>query len=207
MDFKRGRIAALRAFRLFKGIFRSPTAYVTALVEMFRVLSPEPPRRETLSSLVIIVKSIEATSLNTVMESFKLFFEKALSEEDKNIKETLGRLPKSHAALVGGYKFNLQDGNTLNKDDEHVGYIDDEKKTIAVAAPWNYGREFTFLHEIAHKVWEQILDSNLKSKWKKIESKDSEEAFCMAYANYYVKNPVVRFDKQKWKAFIKGLPK
>ena len=139
------------------------------------------------------------------MKSFKKFFEQKLSEEDKNIKETLGRLPKSHRELVDGYKFHLQDGNTLKNDDEHVGFLDTEKKIIGIAGPWNYGREFTFLHEIAHKVWEKILDTKLKNEWKKIEPSESEENFCMAYANFYTKNPVVKYDKPKWKLFIKGL--
>lgn len=140
------------------------------------------------------------------MTSFKLFIEKAMSEEDKNIKETLGRLPKGHRDLVNGYKFKLHSGNTLDGDDDHVGYMDDDKNAIAVAAPWHFGREFTFLHEIAHKVWSEILDAKLQSAWKKIESQDSEEHFCMAYANYYAKNPVVKYDKPKWKSFIKELP-
>jgi hypothetical protein len=140
------------------------------------------------------------------MINFKTFFEQKLSEEDKNIKETLKRLPKSHRALIEGYKFHLQDGNTLKDDDEHVGFLDDDKKTIGIAGPWNYGREFTFLHEIAHKVWENILDANLKNAWKKIESSEPEEHFCMAYANFYTKNPIVKYDKPTWKKFIKELP-
>lgn len=130
-----------------------------------------------------------------------------MSEEDKNIKKTLARLPKRHSDLVSGYKFNFQIGNTLQGDDKHVGYMDDKKKTIAVAAPWNFGREFTFLHEIAHQVWSKVLDAKLQKEWRKIEPKDSEEAFCMAYANYYTEMPVEKFDKPRWKAFIKGLPK
>lgn len=123
-----------------------------------------------------------------------------MSEVDKNIRDTLSKLPKEHRKLVDGYKFNFQDGNTLKNDDKHVGYINNH--TIAIAAPWHYGREFTFLHEVAHKVWEELSEEQ-KKMWKKIEPKDSEEKFCMAYAQHYSDNPILKYNKNKWKDFIK----
>ena len=141
------------------------------------------------------------------MLNFKLFLEQKMSEEDKNVKDTLGNIPDSHRALVSGYKFNLQNGNTLDGDDKHVGFLDDKQKTIAVAAPWNYGREFTFLHEIAHRVWDQLLSKTERDQWQQICPEDSEEKFCMAYANFYVKNPIAKYNKSKWKKFIQGISK
>jgi len=146
------------------------------------------------------------------METFRQFFESKLAEEDKNLKTTLQKLPQRHRTLVKGYSYEFQQGNTLKNDDEHVGYIDDDKKKIAVAAPWHYGREFTFLHEIAHKVW-AILDEDKRKEWRQIakankECKEpAEEAFCMAYANFYSKHQVVIYNNPQWNKFIESLPK
>jgi hypothetical protein len=135
---------------------------------------------------------------------FKQFIE--MSEEEENIHQTLSKLPKLHQSLVKDFKIKFLSNNTL-KDRKHVGYVDTKKKEIAVAAPWNYGREFTILHEIAHRVWEK-LNSNYKQEWKKIvtPTKDNvEELFCMAYAATYSNYPPAIYDKQEWKKFIKGL--
>jgi hypothetical protein len=143
------------------------------------------------------------------MLTFRTFFE---NEETKNLQHMLGKLPASHRALVKGYNFKLHGGNTLDGDDEHVGYMDDHGKEIAVAAPWNYGREFTILHEIAHRVWEHLPD-HIKKAWHKVvtanpkrQKQSPEELFCMAYANYYVKNKVVVHDHPLWHKFIENLP-
>ena len=122
---------------------------------------------------------------------------------------TLKKLPKSHRKLVKDFHVRFEGGNTLHGDDQHVGYVDEYEKEICVASPWNYGREFTFLHEIAHKVYEKLND-NTKKEWAKIVNKTKnkqkqspEELFAMAYANSYAKNKVVIHDHEEWNEFIK----
>ena len=135
------------------------------------------------------------------------------SEEQGDIEKTLSKIPLSHRKLVQGYDWKLQGGNTLKGDGEHIGYVDRMNKQIAVAAPWNYGREFAILHEIAHQVWEQ-LPKEIKKAWfhvvantkGKKQDQNPEELFCMAYANQYVKNKIVIHDHPEWKAFIAELP-
>ena len=103
------------------------------------------------------------------MISFKEFVKaNDMDEEKKDIEKTLKKLPHSHASLVKGYKWKFHSGNTLNGDNQHVGYIDDSDKEIAVASPWNYGREFTILHEVGHKVWENFVTPQMKNQWNKI---------------------------------------
>jgi hypothetical protein len=145
------------------------------------------------------------------MLTFKKYME---SEEDDNIKDTLDKLPQNHSDLVRGYRFTLKGGNTLPGDDDHIGYMDDHKKHIAVAAPWNYGREFTVLHEIGHRVWEKLIPDELKHKWKEVvartknkQKQSAEELFCMAYANYYAQHKMVIHDHPEWNKFIRDLPK
>jgi hypothetical protein len=136
-----------------------------------------------------------------------------MEEEKRDIEKTLSKLPQSHAALVKGYRWRFHAGNTLNGDDEHVGYIDDADKEIAVAGPWNYGREFTVLHEVGHKVWEKFVNTQLRQQWHDIVAKtknrqdqNDEELFCMSYSNYYAKNKIVIHDHPEWKQFVSGLP-
>src|SRR3990170_4679864 len=107
--------------------------------------------------------------------NFKQFFEASLvfeaslgNEEEKNIKTTLKKIPKKHQALLKGFKFKFLNGNTLKSDKNHVGYMMNNPKEIAVASPWNYPREFTFLHEIAHLIWEKFVDKDKRKEWKKI---------------------------------------
>lgn len=133
-------------------------------------------------------------------------------EEDKDFLRTLSKLPKSHADLVKGYTFKLQSGNTLKGDDDHIGYVQDQPKEIVVAAPWNYGREFTFLHEVGHRVYDK-LGNDIKSHWAKLlartpnrQKQSPEEMFCMAYAAAYAKNPPSIHHHPEWVAFIKHLP-
>lgn len=142
------------------------------------------------------------------MNGFKQFFTEA-SEMDKNIKDTLKKIPKAHSAFVKDYAFKWQPGNTLKGDDEHIGIINPMKKTVTIAAPWNYGREFTFLHELAHKVWENLVDAANRKEWGSIVKKtkhkmkqNAEELFCMAYANHYAKNKIVIHDHPEWDKFI-----
>ncbi len=139
----------------------------------------------------------------------------------QDVKETLAKLPPSHAALVHGFQWKFHAGNTLNGDEEHVGYMDDNSREIAVAAPWNYGREFTILHEVAHKVWEKFVMPNqqLVQQWYKLAQhmtpeqqhdkslqQEPEELFCMSYAQKYTKNKIEKFNNPLWEKFIGNLP-
>lgn len=147
------------------------------------------------------------------MLSFKTFLKNEGEEEDQDILKTLSKIPPSHAALVKGYTFKFQGGNTLDDDDDHIGYVQEDPKEIVVAAPWNYGREFTMLHEVGHRVYERLNDG-LKNRWAMIvdhtknrQKQSPEELFCMAYANHYCKNKVVIHDHPAWHHFIERLPK
>lgn len=141
-------------------------------------------------------------------------------EEERDIQKTLSKLPHQQAALVNGFKWKFHAGNTLDGDDQHVGYMDDGEKEIAVAAPWRYSREFTTLHEVGHKVWER-LPENLRQHWAQLAEKvkrqpgfsfgkeamnqQPEELFCMAYAAAYSEHPPVTFYHPEWVKFIKNL--
>jgi hypothetical protein len=143
---------------------------------------------------------------------FKTFLNE--SEENADVQSTLRKIPKSHRKLVAGFEFKFQPGNTLKQDKNSIGEIDEEKKTITVCAPWNYGRQFTFLHEIGHLVWKYVMDKKLRDGWKKAydavkhkQGQGMEELFCMAYANYYAKNKVEIHNHDGWLKFIQNLPK
>src|SRR5581483_5670351 len=97
------------------------------------------------------------------MEGFRRFFE--VSELQKNLRDTMNKVPASHRKLIRGYSFHWQAGNTLKGDDEHVGIIDPKKKSVTIAAPWNYGREFTLLHELGHLVWAFFVNKKLRDEW------------------------------------------
>ena len=136
------------------------------------------------------------------------------SEEEKDIERTLNKIPQLHRSLIDDYVFKFHGGNTLNGDDEHVGYVDPSRKEIAVAAPYNYSREMTFLHEVGHRVWDTLVTPEQKAKWKKIinntknkQNQSAEELFCMAYAATYSKNPPTIHDHDEWKNFIRELSK
>ena len=131
------------------------------------------------------------------------------TEEEKNIQTTLSRVPQDHADLIKGYKYRWQAGNTLKGDEGHIGIINPNNKTITIAAPWNYGREYTLLHELAHKVWEYFVPRKMKLFWKKIVNQtkhkmqqNAEELFCMAYANHFAKNKILIHTHKDWDAFI-----
>ena len=157
------------------------------------------------------------------MMNFKEYFQKNdnMKEEKGDIQKTLSRLPVNHAVLLKNFKWTFHGGNTLNGDDNHVGYVDDRNKEVAVAAPWNYGREFTILHEVGHKVWEKFVQPNedLVLLWNKIvkimtpeQKKDKslqqepEEIFCMVYAQKYAKNKMEKFNNPLWEKFVNNLP-
>ena len=142
------------------------------------------------------------------MKSFYLLLEKIQSEEEKNVKATLKKIPKEHAALIKGFNLKFTPNNTLKNDKKHIGFI--HKKNIVVAAPYNYGREFTLLHEIAHMVWEKLVSKELKVKWNNIYKKykkelgqNSEEIFCMVYSNIYVRHKLETYDNKELEDFIK----
>lgn len=135
---------------------------------------------------------------------------------EKDIKKTLGRIPAKHRALVKDYKFVFQPTNCLRGDNKHIGLIDEKNKTITIAAPWNYGREYTLLHEVGHAVWKYILDDEKRAEWKKLlrpikrrNKKDldqnHEEIFCMAYAQAYAKNGLEKYDHDELVDFVRGL--
>lgn len=149
-------------------------------------------------------------------EGFKTFLE---NEEEKNVKNTISKLPKGHQNLLNGYKFKYTPGNTLKGDNEHIGYI--HKNKIVVAAPWNYSREMVTLHEIAHLVFEKLVSKELKKEWSLLVSKtnkdhqkkqhsrnqsalkqNDEEIFAMVYAATYAKHPPKTYLNEKWQDFI-----
>ena len=135
-------------------------------------------------------------------------------EAEKDIKKTLSKVPKAHSRLVDGYSFSFQPSNTLKGDDGHIGFIDEKNKKITIASPWNYGREYTLLHEIGHAVWKYIMSSKDKSKWKEIIdpikkankkelNQNDEEIFCMTYAQVYANNKITKFDHESLINFVK----
>lgn len=139
-----------------------------------------------------------------MLEGFRLYLE---SEEEENVQKMISKLPKGHQRLLKGYKFKYTPGNTLKGDDDHIGYIHKDK--IVVAAPWNYGREFTTLHEIAHLVWEYKMTPALKKEWSAVVKKNpkrqkqnDEELFAMAYACHYAKHQIKVHDHPEWHEFI-----
>lgn len=138
------------------------------------------------------------------------------SKGEKDIEKTLGRIPAKHRALVKDYKFVFQPTNCLRGDNKHIGLIDEKNKTITIAAPWNYGREYTLLHEVGHAVWKYILDDEKRAEWKKTlrpikkrHKKDlnqnDEEIFCMAYAQAYANNGLEKYDHDELVDFVRSL--
>lgn len=145
------------------------------------------------------------------MGSFKQFYE-AKKEEEKDVEETLAQLPLAHQQLLKDCKFKFHNGNTLKNDDEHIGYMDSKTGEICVAAPWKWSKEFTFLHEVGHKVFDHLPDT-FKNRWanlaKTVESKfkdhDPEELFCMIYAQSYVKHKMKEFNLPTLVNFVRSL--
>lgn len=155
----------------------------------------------------------------------KMKFKEFISKSDRHdVNNVLQKLPKKHYNLIKDYKISFESGSTLKKDKKHIGFIDEEKKLIKIAAPWYYSREFTLLHEVAHSVWKYELSNKNKKEWKEIVklSKDKqksnitkeasksldqqeEEIFCMAYANYYSKHKILTYDNENYYKFIKNL--
>jgi hypothetical protein len=147
------------------------------------------------------------------MDQFKKYLE---SEEKKDIKRTLEKIPKSHADLVKDYEIIFQASNTLKGDGGHIGLIDEKKKRITVAAPWNYGREYTLLHEVGHAVWKFIVDKEKKKEWKELLAserarskknlmQDDEEIFCMFYAQIHSKNKITKYENKELEGFVRKI--
>lgn len=146
------------------------------------------------------------------MGDFKTFLETGNNGKNSDISDTLKKLPKRQQALLKGYEFKFQSGNSLKGDGDHVGYNDLQKKIICVAAPWRYSRQFTILHEIGHVIWDDLLTPEQKKQWESISKKGSqklkqnaEELFCMCYANFYSDRPLTHFCDPKWDKFISNL--
>lgn len=151
-----------------------------------------------------------------MIDGFKIFLE---NEEKENVKAMISKLPKGHQKLLNGYKFKYTPGNTLKGDNEHIGYIHKDK--IVVAAPWNYSREFTTLHECAHLFFEKLMTTQLKKEWSSLVKKtiseqikknpktknalkqNDEELFCMIYAATYAKHAPKTYINKEWQDFIK----
>lgn len=135
---------------------------------------------------------------------FRLFIE---NEEKKNLEATIKKLPKSHQNLLRGFHVKYQSGNTIKGDDGHIGFIQGNK--IVVAAPWNYSREYTTLHEIGHLIFEKLVTPETKKQWNELvkkeknkKEKDSEELFCMVYAQVYAQNKTMKFDHPNLEDFV-----
>jgi hypothetical protein len=132
------------------------------------------------------------------------------SEERKNLDAVVSRLPKAHQNLLKHFDITYTCKNTLDGDDEHIGMI--FKYDVEVAAPWRYSREFTTLHEIAHLVWEKLLDKEQKKEWKKLSKlyknepkMNEEELFCMTYGAAYSTHPPTTYNLPKLIRFVKSV--
>jgi len=156
------------------------------------------------------LRAPEASQLSEKQE----ILHKSGNEEQEDVRKTIKKLPKSHQKLVKSYKFKFQKNNTLNGDHDHIGENDEDKKIITVCAPWNYGREFTLLHEIGHLVWTHFMTDALKDQWKKAyeeaemlkkDRQNPEEIFCHAYAATFSQRPPMAYYKPKWVKLIKTI--
>lgn len=144
-------------------------------------------------------------------------FKQYLSDEEKkDVRKTLEKIPKSHSNLVKDYEISFQSKNSLRGDDKHIGFIDEKNRKIVVSAPWNYGREYTLLHEIGHAVWKYLVSDDRKGEWKKTVAKvrsrnkkeldqNDEEIFCMSYAQHYAKNKLCKYDHAELDEFISSI--
>lgn len=146
---------------------------------------------------------------NIKME-FKQFIE---NSEQNDVKNSIKKLPKSYQKLVNKYEIKFEDGHNVKHDKDSIGFIDEEKKVITIASPWNYGREYTLLHEIGHIIWKYVVDNKRKTEWTTIvkntknkQKQNDEELFCMAFANYYAHHQIVIHHHDEWQKFIKNLP-
>lgn len=144
-------------------------------------------------------------------ESFSAYFAESCHHDVIN---SIQKLPKKFQKLAKEYKIKFQNGHTLKGDDNNIGFINEKDKTITLASPWNYPREYALLHEIGHIIWKYIVNSNEKAEWSKIakntknkQDQNDEELFCMAFADYYSHNKIVIHHHKEWENFIKKIEK
>ncbi len=144
------------------------------------------------------------------MLNFRKFFDK--SEEEKDIEATLQKIPAKHRTLLQGYTYEFHNGNTLDGDNDHVGYMDPKHKVIAMASSWKYPKEWVFLHEIAHRVWDNLVDNEKKQEWQSIvkrtdnkQNQSADELFCHAYAANYASHKIKIHNHPEWIEFIKNV--
>jgi ABC-type Mn2+/Zn2+ transport system ATPase subunit len=149
-------------------------------------------------------------------------FKQFIKESDiRDIESTINNIPESHKKLIKNYEIKFDKENTLKKDSNHIGYINEKEKIINIASPWHYSKEFTLLHEIAHMVWKYILSDQQINDWNKITkttkikniskkaikslNQNPEEIFCMAYANFYSRHTLLTYNSNKFNNFIKNI--
>lgn len=138
------------------------------------------------------------------MHGFKKFILE-MDEREKDVLDTLSKLPKKYRNLVKGFKFKWEAGHTLKDYPGHVGLIDPKTKTITIAASFNYSRNFIFLHELAHIVYNVYCTKKWKDLWAKtvVKHKDrqkqnDEELFCHNFASYFANHQIVTHDHPAW---------
>ena len=145
--------------------------------------------------------------------NFKQWVFNEQKKQEIDVSKTLAKLPKKHQKLIKDYKIVFQPHHSLQGDNTHIGFIDEKNKIITVAAPWNYGREYTLLHEVGHAVWKYLVSEEKKEEWKKILRKEKqkdkksldqeqEEIFCMVYAQHYAKNKLEKYNKKSLIDFV-----
>ena len=133
-------------------------------------------------------------------------------KDNADIEDSLAKLPKGHRKLVHGFHIKLEPGNTLHGDDGHVGVVmTSPKKQIKVAAPFNYGREFTLLHEAAHIIWQvYVKGTKWEKEWSQVcklnknrkKDEPDEENWCHAYSNHFVKHKIVTHTCPEWDDYM-----
>jgi len=144
-------------------------------------------------------------------------FKDYVESNHSDAKASIRKLPTSHRNLVRGFAIKFVGHGTIPGDDQHIGMVKDKPyKSITVAAPWYYPREFALLHEIGHLVWAKwIKGTKLEKRWLTIYKntkgrvrQDAEECFCHNYAQFYSHNKMTKFDHgEPWADFIRNLPK
>jgi len=143
-------------------------------------------------------------------------FKKFIESNESDARSSIRKLPKSHRALVRGFRLKFVGTGTIPGDDQHIGKVQDKPhRSITVAAPWYYPREFSLLHEIGHLTWAKwVKGTDLEKKWLTIYKntkgrvrQNAEECFCHAYASYYSHNKITKHDHAAWDNFIRNLPK
>lgn len=143
------------------------------------------------------------------MNGFYKFYEDKVNDE---AEESLKKLPEKHRHLIKGYKFKFEDGCNLKGYPDSIGLIhlgNPDKKIIQVAAPWRYGREFAFLHEVAHLIFDKLCKSKWKTEWektvklhKKRQKQNNEELWCMAYANHFAQHKNMTHTHSAWESYM-----